>query len=177
MVLLFVVCGWREETVAGVCQRTYLVHSTYVFFCTRGYERRKNRKSSWKKHVRLLSQPSFSFLFCAKTKKTVLTKIRLRMTWRNTSDLFSVPPGKLSYRFQTFRQSYLKRFSHIRRMRQNATKCDIALCRIDIAFCRILSHATNFVACDIAAHWCFIIVLPTLISNGILQHTFIPQRW
>ncbi len=32
MVLLFVVCGWREETVAGVCQRTYLVHSTYVFF-------------------------------------------------------------------------------------------------------------------------------------------------
>jgi hypothetical protein len=37
MVLLFVVCGWREETVAGVCQRTYLVHYTYVFFCTRGY--------------------------------------------------------------------------------------------------------------------------------------------
>jgi hypothetical protein len=35
MVLLFVVCGWREETVAGVCQRMYLVHSTYVLFCTR----------------------------------------------------------------------------------------------------------------------------------------------
>jgi hypothetical protein len=35
MVLLFVVCGWREEAVAGVFLRTYLVHSTYVFFCTR----------------------------------------------------------------------------------------------------------------------------------------------
>jgi hypothetical protein len=35
MVLLFVVCGWREEAVAGVCLRTYLVHSTYVFLCTR----------------------------------------------------------------------------------------------------------------------------------------------
>jgi hypothetical protein len=35
MVLLFVVCGWREEAVAGVCQRTYSVHSTYVCFCTR----------------------------------------------------------------------------------------------------------------------------------------------
>jgi hypothetical protein len=32
MVLLFVVCGWREEVVAGVCRRTYSVHSTYVFF-------------------------------------------------------------------------------------------------------------------------------------------------
>jgi hypothetical protein len=32
MVLLFVVCGWREEAVAGVFLRTYLVHSTYVFF-------------------------------------------------------------------------------------------------------------------------------------------------
>ncbi len=35
MVLLFVVCGWREEAVAGVCRRTYSVHSTYVFFVTR----------------------------------------------------------------------------------------------------------------------------------------------
>ncbi len=35
MVLLFVVCGWREEAVAGVCLRKYLVHSTYVFLCTR----------------------------------------------------------------------------------------------------------------------------------------------
>ena len=35
MVLLFVVCGWREEAVAGVFLRTYLVHSTYVFFGTR----------------------------------------------------------------------------------------------------------------------------------------------
>ncbi len=35
MVLLFVVCGWREEAVAGVCLRTYLVHSTYVFLCAR----------------------------------------------------------------------------------------------------------------------------------------------
>jgi hypothetical protein len=35
MVLLFVVCGWREEAVAGVFLRTYLVHSTYVCFCTR----------------------------------------------------------------------------------------------------------------------------------------------
>ncbi len=35
MVLLFVVCGWREEAVARVCLRTYLVHSTYIFFCTR----------------------------------------------------------------------------------------------------------------------------------------------
>jgi hypothetical protein len=35
MVLLFVVCGWREEAVAGVCLRKYLVHSTYVFLVTR----------------------------------------------------------------------------------------------------------------------------------------------
>ena len=35
MVLLFVVCGWREEAVAGVFLRIYSVHSTYVFFCTR----------------------------------------------------------------------------------------------------------------------------------------------
>ena len=35
MVLLFVVCGWREEAVAGVFLRTYSVHSTYVFLCTR----------------------------------------------------------------------------------------------------------------------------------------------
>jgi hypothetical protein len=35
MVLLFVVCGWREEAVAGVFLRTYLVHSTYVFLCTK----------------------------------------------------------------------------------------------------------------------------------------------
>jgi hypothetical protein len=34
MVLLFVVCGWREEAVSGVCRRTYSVHSKYVFFCT-----------------------------------------------------------------------------------------------------------------------------------------------
>ena len=32
---VFVVCGWREEAVAGVCLRTYLVHSTYVFLVTR----------------------------------------------------------------------------------------------------------------------------------------------
>jgi len=35
MVLFFVVCGWREEALAGVFLRTYLVHSTYFFFCTR----------------------------------------------------------------------------------------------------------------------------------------------
>jgi hypothetical protein len=35
MVLLFVVCDWREEAVAGVFLRTYLVNSTYVFLCTR----------------------------------------------------------------------------------------------------------------------------------------------
>jgi len=35
MVLLFVVCGWREEAVAGVCLCTYLVHSTYIFLVTR----------------------------------------------------------------------------------------------------------------------------------------------
>jgi hypothetical protein len=34
MVLLFVVCGWWEEAVAGVFQRN-LVHSTYVFLVTR----------------------------------------------------------------------------------------------------------------------------------------------
>ncbi len=31
MVLLFVVCGWREEAVVGVYRRMYSVHSTYVF--------------------------------------------------------------------------------------------------------------------------------------------------
>jgi len=35
MVLLYVVCGWREEAVAGVCLRTYLVHSTCVFLVAR----------------------------------------------------------------------------------------------------------------------------------------------
>ena len=34
MVLLFVVCGWREEAVAGVYRRTYSVHSTYNYVCT-----------------------------------------------------------------------------------------------------------------------------------------------
>jgi hypothetical protein len=29
--LVFVVCGWREEAMAGVFLRTYLVHTTYVF--------------------------------------------------------------------------------------------------------------------------------------------------
>ena len=38
MVLLFVVCGWREEAVAGVFLRTYLVHSTYVLFLYQGYD-------------------------------------------------------------------------------------------------------------------------------------------
>jgi hypothetical protein len=33
-----------------------------------------------KKHFRLLSQPPFSFLFCAKTKNCADKKIRLRMT-------------------------------------------------------------------------------------------------
>ena len=37
MVLLFVVCGWREEAVAGVCRRTYSVHST-CFFLYQGYD-------------------------------------------------------------------------------------------------------------------------------------------
>jgi len=46
MVLLFVVCGWWEKAVAGVCLRTYLVHSTYGFFGYQGYERRKNCKLS-----------------------------------------------------------------------------------------------------------------------------------
>ena len=32
MVLLFVVCGWREEAVAGVCLRTYLGHFRHTFF-------------------------------------------------------------------------------------------------------------------------------------------------
>jgi hypothetical protein len=40
---VFVVCGWREEAVAGVCLCTYLVHSTYVFLVMyQGYESRKN---------------------------------------------------------------------------------------------------------------------------------------
>jgi hypothetical protein len=38
MALLFVVCGWREEAVAGVCRRKYSVHSTYVFFLYQGYD-------------------------------------------------------------------------------------------------------------------------------------------
>ncbi len=33
--LVFVVCGWREEAMAGVFLRMYLVHSTYIFICTR----------------------------------------------------------------------------------------------------------------------------------------------
>ena len=44
---VFVVCGWREEAVAGVCLRTYLVHSTFVFLVMyQGYESRKNCKPS-----------------------------------------------------------------------------------------------------------------------------------
>ncbi len=34
--LVFVVCGWREEAVVGVFPlQMYLVHTTYVLFCTR----------------------------------------------------------------------------------------------------------------------------------------------
>jgi hypothetical protein len=33
--LVFVVYGWREEAVVGVFLRMYLVHTTYVLFCTR----------------------------------------------------------------------------------------------------------------------------------------------
>ncbi len=61
MVLLFVVCGWREETVVGVCQRTYLVHSTYVFFCTRGYERRKIVNPAVPLHHQVTLQPVFFY--------------------------------------------------------------------------------------------------------------------
>jgi hypothetical protein len=44
---VFVVCGWREEAVAGVCLCTYLVHSTYVFLVKyQGNESRKNCKPS-----------------------------------------------------------------------------------------------------------------------------------
>ena len=45
MVLLFVVCGWREEAVAGVFLRTtwYILHT---FFGYQGYESRKNCKPS-----------------------------------------------------------------------------------------------------------------------------------
>ena len=46
MVLLFVVCGWQEEAVAGVCLRTYLVHFYIRFFGYQGYERRENCKPS-----------------------------------------------------------------------------------------------------------------------------------
>jgi hypothetical protein len=44
MVLLFVVCGWREEAVAGVFLRTYLVHSTYGFLY-QGYDIRFYREA------------------------------------------------------------------------------------------------------------------------------------
>jgi hypothetical protein len=42
---LFVVCGWREEAVAGVFLRTYLVHSTYVLFLYQGYDIRFYREA------------------------------------------------------------------------------------------------------------------------------------
>ena len=44
MVLLFVVCGWREEAVAGVFLRTtwYILHT---FFGYQGYDIWKNRKA------------------------------------------------------------------------------------------------------------------------------------
>jgi len=41
MVLLFVVCGWWEEAVVGVCLCAYLVHSTYVYLVTRATKDRK----------------------------------------------------------------------------------------------------------------------------------------
>jgi hypothetical protein len=43
MVLLCELCSLR---LAEECLRTYLVQSTYGIFCTRGYERQKNRKAS-----------------------------------------------------------------------------------------------------------------------------------
>ena len=44
--MVFVVCGWREEAVAGVCLRTYLVHSTYVFLVMyQGYDIRLYREA------------------------------------------------------------------------------------------------------------------------------------
>ena len=48
MVLLFVVCGWREEAVAGVFL-TYVLGTFYIcFFMYQGYERWKNCKPSCK---------------------------------------------------------------------------------------------------------------------------------
>ena len=118
-----------------------------------------------------LSPPSH-FFFVRKQKNCADKKIRLRMTWRNTSDLFSVPPEKF-IPFSDVQTVVLKKV--FLSLRQNAishaTKCDKMRYQCDKMRYRILSH---FVACDIAAHWCFIIVLPTLVSIGI---SCIPRRF
>jgi hypothetical protein len=52
MVLLFVVCGWREEALAVVFLRTtwYILHK---FFGYQGYESGKNCKPSCTQHTLL----------------------------------------------------------------------------------------------------------------------------
>jgi hypothetical protein len=94
------------------------------------------------------------------------------MTWRNTSDLVSVPPENF-ITFSDVQTVVLKKV--FLSLRQNAishaTKCDKMRYQCDKMRYRILSH---FVACDITAHWCFIIVLPTLVSIGI---SCIPRRF
>ena len=62
MVLLFVVCGWREEAVAGACLRTYLVHSTYNFLVTGTTKDGKFEKTQL--YLHRLSPPAWQdFLF------------------------------------------------------------------------------------------------------------------
>jgi len=103
-----------------------------------------------KNHVRLPSQPPFSFLFCAKTKKTLPPKNPLANDVKKHVGLIFSPVGGISYRFQTFRQSYLKKVFNFAtkcdKVRQSATKCDIAETKCDkvrqsaTVRRRILSH-------------------------------------
>jgi hypothetical protein len=72
MVLLFVVCGWREEAVAGVCLRTYLVHSSYVFLVTRATKAGK-----------IVNPAVLPFFFCLKTVPIVCTHVECTQGRRN----------------------------------------------------------------------------------------------
>ena len=47
MVLLFVICGWREEAARGGSVSIYVLGTFYIrFFMYQGYESRKNCKPS-----------------------------------------------------------------------------------------------------------------------------------
>ncbi len=94
-----------------------------------------------KKHVRLSSQPPFSFLFCAKTKKTVLTKNPLANDVTKHVRLIFSPAGEILSLFSDIQTVVpFLRFSKV------CDKCDFVCDKCDIA-CDIACDKCD-IACD-----------------------------